>query len=109
MLFRSPDGLGGRFSMSTSAFNVMRNSGTTTRRAALTMDWERPFTGMLGDLWKIKLHNDAIGYDAYNFNQQPNFATTSRINDARATADRLGLGAGRLRTSADVGAARGRM
>ena len=33
----------------------------------------------------------------------------SRINDARATADRLGLGAGRLRTSADVGAARGRM
>jgi len=33
----------------------------------------------------------------------------SRINDARATADRLGLGAGRLRTSADVGATRGRM
>lgn len=33
----------------------------------------------------------------------------SRINDARATTDRLGLGAGRLRTSADVGAARGRM
>jgi F0F1-type ATP synthase membrane subunit b/b' len=33
----------------------------------------------------------------------------SRINDARATADRLGLGAGRLRSSADVGAARGRL
>jgi hypothetical protein len=32
----------------------------------------------------------------------------ARINDARATADRLGLGAGRLRSSADV-AARGRM
>jgi len=31
-----------------------------------------------------------------------------RINDARATADRLGLGAGRLRSSADVGA-RGRI
>jgi F0F1-type ATP synthase membrane subunit b/b' len=31
----------------------------------------------------------------------------SRINDARATADRLGLGAGRLRTGAD--AARGRL
>lgn len=26
----------------------------------------------------------------------------ARINDARATADRLGLGAGRLRTSADA-------
>jgi len=33
----------------------------------------------------------------------------SRINDARATADRLGLGAGRLRSSADVSAARGRI
>lgn len=27
----------------------------------------------------------------------------ARINDARATADRLGLGAGRLRSGADVG------
>lgn len=32
-----------------------------------------------------------------------------RINDARATADRLGLGAGRLRSSADVAPARGRI
>lgn len=31
----------------------------------------------------------------------------ARINDARATADRLGLGAGRVRTAADV-PARGR-
>jgi hypothetical protein len=33
----------------------------------------------------------------------------ARINDARATADRLGLGAGRIRSAADVGAARGRL
>ncbi len=33
----------------------------------------------------------------------------ARINDARATADRLGLGAGRVRSAADVTAARGRM
>jgi hypothetical protein len=32
----------------------------------------------------------------------------ARINDARATADRLGLGAGRLRSSADL-SARGRV
>jgi hypothetical protein len=32
----------------------------------------------------------------------------ARINDARATADRLGLGAGRLRSSSDL-TARGRM
>ena len=33
----------------------------------------------------------------------------ARINDARATADRLGLGAGRMRSAADVGAVRGRV
>ena len=33
----------------------------------------------------------------------------ARINDARATADRLGLGAGRMRSVADVGVARGRV
>ena len=33
----------------------------------------------------------------------------ARINDARATADRLGLGAGRMRSSADLGAVRGRV
>lgn len=33
----------------------------------------------------------------------------ARINDARATADRLGLGAGRMRSAADAGAVRGRM
>ena len=32
----------------------------------------------------------------------------ARINDARATADRLGLGAGRVRSSADI-SARGRL
>jgi Domain of unknown function (DUF6468) len=32
----------------------------------------------------------------------------ARINDARATAERLGLGAGRVRSAADVGA-RGRV
>lgn len=32
----------------------------------------------------------------------------ARINDARATADRLGLGAGRLRSSSDL-SARGRL
>lgn len=33
----------------------------------------------------------------------------ARIVDARATADRLGLGAGRMRSSADVAAVRGRV
>lgn len=82
--FGLPDSLGGRFSMSTQNFNVIRSDGTNTRRAALTMDWERPFIGMLGDLWKITLHGDAAAYNAADFNLLPNWAPTAYIQSARA-------------------------
>jgi len=82
--FGQPDAWGGRLSLDTGAFNVMRTTGTDTRRASLTMNWSRPFVGALGDLWKITLHTDAIGYDANDFNQQPNFGTHSIVNAARA-------------------------
>lgn len=81
--FGKPDSLGGRLSLDATAFNVMRTSGTNTRRASLTANWERPFVGALGDLWKITLHGDAIGYDANKFNQQPNFGTRDDVNSAR--------------------------
>ena len=79
-----PDSLGGRLSLDVTSFNVMRTTGTNTRRASLTANWERPFVGELGDLWKVTLHGDAIGYDANNFNQQPNFGTHDNVNAARA-------------------------
>ena len=49
-----------------------------------TADWTRPFVGQFGDLWTIKLHNDAIAYDANAFNEQPNFGPVSQVNTARA-------------------------
>ena len=82
--FGQPDDWGGRLSVDVGAFNVMRTVGTDTRRANLTANWERPFTGELGDLWKITLHTDAIGYDANSFNQQPNFGTHPNVDTARA-------------------------
>jgi LPS-assembly protein len=82
--FGEPDALGGRLSLEFNAFNVVRTVGTNTRRAAFTVDWTRPFVGQLGDLWTIKLHNDAIGYDASAFNEQPNFGPVSQVNTARA-------------------------
>jgi LPS-assembly protein len=81
--FGLPDSLGGRLSLSTNAFNVIRTTGTNTRRAALTMEWERPFTGMLGDLWKITLHGDAAAYNASQFNELPNWASKTNIDSAR--------------------------
>jgi len=82
--FGEPDALGGRLSLDFNAFNVVRTVGTNTRRAAFTADWTRPFVGRLGDLWTIKLHNDAIAYDATAFNEQPNFGPMSQVNTARA-------------------------
>jgi LPS-assembly protein len=82
--FGEPDALGGRLKIDAGAFNVVRTSGTNTRRANLTMEWSRPFVGALGDLWKITLHTDAIGYNASQFNQQPNFGTHSQVDAARA-------------------------
>jgi LPS-assembly protein len=82
--FGTPDAWGGRFSLSTSDFNVIRTVGTNTRRASLTMEYERPFIGLLGDEWKITLHGDAAAYDASQFNETPNFATKDTIESARA-------------------------
>jgi LPS-assembly protein len=82
--FGRPDSLGGRLSLDAGAFNVMRNDGTNTRRANLTANWERPFTGPLGDLWKITLHGDSAAYDASHMYAQPNFSPRSTIDTARA-------------------------
>ncbi len=81
--FGQPDALGGRLKLDAGFFNVVRADGTNTRRARLSVEWDRPFTGALGDLWTLKLHADAIGYNATDFNLQPNFGPTSRVNAAR--------------------------
>ena len=82
--FGRPDAWGGRLSVDTDAFNVMRSDGTNTRRGRLSLNWERPFTGMLGDLWTITVHGDALAYSASDFTQQPNFGTRGNIDTARA-------------------------
>jgi LPS-assembly protein len=82
--FGQPDSWGGRTSVDADMFNVFRTQGTDTRRASLTLNWERPFVGPLGDVWKLTLHNDAVAYDADAFNQQPNFGSNNQIDAARA-------------------------
>lgn len=82
--FGVPDDWGGRLSIDTGTFNVMRNDGTNTMRANLTANWERPFVGYLGDLWTLTLHADTAAYNASKFNEQPNFGTTDNIDYAWA-------------------------
>jgi LPS-assembly protein len=81
--FGTPDDWGGRLSLSAGAFNVIRSEGTSTRRASLTVDYERPFTGLLGDLWKITLHGDAAAYDASDFARLPNYGPYNQVDTAR--------------------------
>lgn len=78
------DPLGGRLSVDTQDFNIVRQTGTNTQRASLTLNWNRPFVGQLGDLWALTLHIDSAAYNATNFNQQPNFGTHSNVDTARA-------------------------
>ena len=80
----TPDDLGGRLSVDAGIFNVIRDDGTNTRRAGLSMNWERPFQGPVGDLWKVTLHGDAAAYDASQFDQQPNFGLRHNIDTAHA-------------------------
>ena len=82
--FGEPDALGGRLSIDAGTFNVVRGIGTNTRRVSFTTNWDRPFVGALGDLWTVKLHNDAAAYDASAFNEQPNFGPVNQISSARA-------------------------
>ncbi len=66
-----PDAAGGRLSADAEAFNVARQVGTNTQRASLRLDWERPATGALGDLWKLMLHLDSAVYTAHQIDQNP--------------------------------------
>ena len=48
------------------------------------MDYERPFSGLLGDQWKITVHGDAAAYDASDLNGIPNFSPYNNVDTARA-------------------------
>ena len=80
----TPDNWGGRLSVDAGFFNVMRDEGTNTRRANLSLNWERPFQGLIGDLWKVTLHGDSAAYDASQFNLEPNYGPRHSTDTAQA-------------------------
>ena len=82
--FGQPDALGGRLSVDAGAFNVLRRIGTNDERANLSVNWERPFTGLLGELYKVTLHLDSAAYNAYDMNQEPTFSPVANASTAQA-------------------------
>lgn len=82
--FGQPDALGGRFSATADAFNLLRQSGTSTQRGRLSLDWQRPFQGRFGDLWNLTLHTDSAVYSAQDFEGAPNFGIPGSVQTAQA-------------------------
>ena len=83
-----PDALGGRTSIDASAFNVLRDQGTSTQRLGLRANWERPAVGAFGELYKATLHLDAAAYTASSLELQPSYgaADTTATTQAMPTA-----------------------
>lgn len=82
--FGERDQLGGRFSLDTNAFNVRRTNGADTRRGAASLSWDRPATGLLGDLWKLTLRADTLAYDANDLNLHPSLLARDKVSLVRA-------------------------
>jgi LPS-assembly protein len=78
------DGWGGRLSLDTENFNVVRGIGTNTQRLGGTLNYERPFTGMFGDVYRLNLRTDAAGYAATSLDQNPNYYSKPSAEVARA-------------------------
>ena len=79
-----PDGIGGRYSVSADAFNVLRNVGTNTRRTSVIGGYSVPFNGPFGQLWLARAELIAAGYEATQLNEQPNYSTLNSGSTARA-------------------------
>lgn len=82
--FGEPDALGGRFSLDSENFNVLRQIGTNTQRVAASMKWERPFDGALGEQYNVTVRTDVAGYNASTLDQNPNYYTRGSAATARA-------------------------
>ncbi len=82
--FSEPDALGGRWRFDTTEFNVVRNQGTNTQRAAAAIDWQRSFAGDLGEQYKVTLHSDQAFYTATSLDNQPTYGNASSVETARA-------------------------
>ncbi|MCW3473147.1 LPS-assembly protein LptD [Limobrevibacterium gyesilva] len=83
-LVTEPNVFGGRVSVDTGAFNVIRHEGTNTQRASLSLGWGRSAIGRVGDVWNFALHMDSAGYVAHQFDQQPNFGSPGSVSSAQA-------------------------
>ncbi|TPW34952.1 LPS assembly protein LptD [Oecophyllibacter saccharovorans] len=66
-----PDAWGGRFSVHTTDFDVLRSRGASDQRGELRMQWDRPFHNNLGQQWLVTARLDSMVYHSTHLNEQP--------------------------------------
>ncbi len=71
--FGEPDALGGRLSFDVHEFNILRDVGTNDQQLQGRLQWDRPFSGPLGDQWLVTAQAQGAAYNANVLNDQPNY------------------------------------
>ena len=78
------DRLGGRIGLDFDVLNILRTEGSSTRRARLSANWERPDVDRFGGAWNLMLRLDSAAYTAAQFDQLPNFAASRQAHGSQA-------------------------
>ncbi|MGG5810587.1 LPS-assembly protein LptD, partial [Falsiroseomonas sp. CW058] len=68
-----PDRFGGRFTVDAQAFNILRSSGTDTRRLGTRAGYELPLIGRFGEVWTFRSQADLVGGWVTDLDMAPNF------------------------------------
>ena len=71
--FGEPDLLGGRISFDTTEYNILRNVGTNDQQFNAKVQWDRPFSGALGEQWLFTAQALGNAYSANVLNGQPSY------------------------------------
>jgi len=79
-----PDLWGGRLSVDTMAYNVFREAGTSDQRLAGRFTWDRPFTGILGEQYKVTAQVTAAAYQASQLNLEPDYGSVATATTSHA-------------------------
>ncbi len=82
--FGQPDRFGGRLTLDTGAFNVIRSQGTNTERVNLSLDYARPFETDNGQRINVGLHVDSAAYSARNMGLAPTYGVYSSAETTQA-------------------------
>ena len=66
-----PDRLGGRLSVHTTDFVILRKHGANDQRGELAMQWDRPWTNSWGQQWVLTARFDSMLYHSTRLHEQP--------------------------------------